>query len=388
MKNISNSNFIVVAHILTSVPSEDLKQYLINKKVKNLLYIGHPLYYMKGRPGSFYEVYKKGILLKKIEYPNLSMPALPRYFIDFFLTTFWVFRHHKKWDIVISLDNLNTISALFLRLIGQTKKVIYYTIDYTPQRFVNSILNNFYHYLDKVCLKYADLTWNVSPRIAEGREKIQGLEQNVYNKQIVVPIGVWPSKKKSKNLLKIHKHTLVYAGGLSKHQGVQLVLKAIPLIVKKIKDFKFIVIGLGGYESELKKMCKRLKIEKYVEFKGYIEKHEDVMKIISQCGLAVAMYNKNFAKWSYYADPSKIKAYLGAGVPVITTNLTYLAQELVDNKCGLVVPYNHRAFALLVVEYLEYSYSLKSYREHAIKFSNKFAWDTIFDAALTKLYKF
>lgn len=378
-----NKKVIILSHIITTVPAYDLKEYFLNQK-NELLFIGHPLFYKEDRPGSFFEFYKNGSLTKKIKHKNRKIPPILSYIKDFFLSVYWILKTGKKYDLIICLDNLNALTGLFLKNIGIVKKVIYYTIDFTPERFDLKILNAFYHYIDKLCVKYCDSIWNVSPRIAEGREKIRGLKKEIFNKQIVVPIGIWFDRLKRKSFEDIEKNTIIYAGGLDKHQGVQIMLEAIPKIIKKIPDFKFKIIGLGDYEKNLKNKIKELTIEKYVDFIGYLEKHADVENELAKCSLAVAMYDKEITKWSYYADPSKIKSYLSAGLPVITTGVTYIGKDLEKNRCGFVIEYDSKILAEKVVELLQNRDLLKEFRENAINFSKDLDWNNILNKALNK----
>ena len=387
MKNLKDKNIIILAHILTTVPAQDLKEYFNEKKVKRLLFIGHPLFFVEGRPGPFYELYEKGKLIKRVQHENHKLPSIVQYVKDVLLTLFWVVMVGGKWDLMIALDNLNTISGLMLRIAGRVKKVIYYTIDFVPKRFDNKLLNNFYHYLEKLSVRYADATWNLTDRVTDGREKVLGMDKKIYNRQEIVPIGIWFDRISSKNYSEIKKHTMVYAGGLLPHQGVQLVIDAMPIILKKIKDVKFDIIGLGAYEKELRNKIKKLKLEKSVRFLGYFEDHKDVENHLSSCGIAMAMYNEELSKWSHYADPSKVKTYLATGLPVVTTTVTQISEEVTKRKCGLVVPYNKEYLAEAVISILQNEEKHKLFRRNAIKYAAEFNWYTILDTYLSKVLK-
>jgi len=39
------------------------------------------------------------------------------------------------------------------------------------------------------------------------------------------------------------------------------------------------------------------------------------------------MYNPHNNPFTYYTDPGKVKAYLSAGVPVVITDLPYVASK-------------------------------------------------------------
>ncbi len=385
MQDIKNKEIIILAHVLTTVPAQDLKEYFLKKKVKRLLYMGHPLFFVKDRPGPVFELYEKGTLVKQIQYKNIQLPSIIQYIKDVLLSIYWVFKAGGTWDLIISLDNLNTFTGLILRTLGKLKKVIYYTIDFVPKRFDNQLLNSIYHSLEKFAVRYADATWILTDRVAEGREQLLGMNRKIFNRQLIVPIGIWFNRIKRKEFKEVNPHTLVYAGGLAPHQGIQLVLDAIPLIVKQIPDFTFKIIGMGSYEGELKKQSKKLKIDKYVDFLGYMEKHEDVEEILASCGVAAAMYSEELARWSYYADPSKVKTYIATGLPVITTSLTQISEELTKRNCGLVSAYDKQAFADATILIMKDKKKYKSMRENAIKYAQEFEWDNVLTKALGEL---
>ncbi len=385
-QGLHQKSIIILSHVITTVPAEDLEKFLLDRKVKELLFIGHPLFYKEGKPGSYFKLYKNGKLVKSVSHKNYPLSGIPAYIRDILVTIFWVIKIGGKWDLIIALDNLNTITGLILKSVGYIEKVIYYTIDFVPQRFKNNVLNNIYHFLDKQSVKLADVTWNLTERMAEGREKVRGLSREVYNKQIIAPIGIWIDRIPKRKSKQTSQNVLVYAGGLSPHQGVQVVLEAIPLVVKKLPNFVFKIVGSGNYEEVLKKKSKQLKIEKYVEFLGYQEKHEDVEKILIQGDVAVAMYSKELDIWSYYADPSKIKSYLGCGLPVITTNVTYMGDELEKRRCGVVVKYDKKVLADTIIKLMKDKTQTQLYRKNALRYAKEFDWSAIYSRALKPIF--
>jgi len=385
--NYEDKKIIILAHVVSTVPAQDLKEYFLKNQVEELLFVAHPLFYIKDRPGPYFELYKKGKLIKKVQFKNRKYPSIIQYVKDYLLTLVWVIKVGNRWDLIIALDNLNTLSALTLKMFKVADKVIYYTIDFVPNRFDNKLLNIIYGNIEKIAVRYADMTWNLTSRIAIGREKIRGMDRKKYNRQIIVPIGIWFDRIKRKKFNEMEKHTIVYAGGLSPHQGIQLVIDAMPQVLKKINDAKMLIIGIGNYENALKEQVKKLKLEKNIEFLGYMEKHEDVEKILSNCGLAVAMYSKELSKWSYFADPSKIKSYLAAGLPVITTSLTMISKDLLKKECGIISDYNKNDLAWKIIKFLKDEKKQKKYRENAIKFGSQFDWNKILDENISKIFR-
>ena len=375
---IFDKRITIATHYLVYGAPQALRDYLINNKAKNLLFLAHPLSSHKDR--SCYELIKNGQTKKKIVFPLRTRVSLANYIIEFCLTLFWVFSSREKQDLFIGVDNLNTMAGLTLRVLGKVDKVIYYTIDYSPRRFKNGLLNYIYHKIDALCVKYSDIVWNVSPRIAEGRKKIKGI--NFTEKQRVVPIGVWFNKIKRRPFDKIKRHQLLFLGHLLEKQGVQIVIDAIPVIAKKVPNFHFLIIGGGEYEKALGEKVKKMKLDKQVTFTGWIKDRKRIDNLISESACAIAPYDPRKAGFTYYADPTKIKDYLSAGLPVILTNVPYNAKEVEEKKCGIVINYNKKDVANSIIEIMSNKKKLKDYRKNALKYIQEFDWNKIFSKYL------
>ena len=58
------------------------------------------------------------------------------------------------------------------------------------------------------------------------------------------------------------------------HKGIDIVIKALPNIIKIYPKLLYLVIGEGPYRRELEKLCIELQVEKYVKFLGNIPHHK------------------------------------------------------------------------------------------------------------------
>lgn len=379
MNNLKNKKYIIATHVFATGPAQDLEEYLRDHvKVDDLLFIGHPLFYQKRQKGSGYKYYKNGNLIEEKYFPNWKLPSVISYLKDVIFSIYWVQIRNSKWNLYVGSGNINAFVGILLRKMGRVEKVVFYTIDYVPIRFENKLLNKLYHWVDKYCVKNADQTWNLSSRMAEAREKQKGMKMSEYNKQVTFPIGIWYDRIKRLPFDEIEKHTLVYMGHLIEKQGVQLVLDAIPDIIKEIPDFKFLVIGTGDYESVLKLKAHELNIESFVEFTGYIKDHREIENLLAKSACAVALYNKKIDPWTYYADPGKVKAYLAAGLPVIITDVPQIAREIQVNKCGFIVKYEKDDFTRALLFLMHEDELTNNYHQNAAKFAKRFNWNDSF----------
>lgn len=379
---------VIVIHEAGIGPGHDLRDYFLQQGIKELLFISHPLLSMPimYNNSSRYELYKDGKLSKTYYAYNWKLPDPLLYVKDILYTLFWSTIVIGKADIFVGVANINALCGVILRFLGVTKDVIYYVIDYVPNRFRNFTMNTIYHFVDKFVSEQCNWTWNLSPRMIEGREEKW---HRKFPNQLVVPHGVHVDRIKRVPFEKINKHEILYMGSLYKKQGIQIVIESLPKVIKKIPHVKFSIIGRGPYEQDLKKLTKKLKLENYVNFLGYMPSHKAMENRIAKAGIAVALYDRtaDIYDFTYYADPGKIKNYLGAGVPIILTDVSHVAKSVAKANCGLLVEYNKKDVTKALIEFLSNYTKMREYRKNAITFAKEYRWENIYKKALSYLKK-
>jgi len=114
---------------------------------------------------------------------------------------------------------------------------------------------------------------------------------------------------------------LLYFGRFSKEKGIDVLIKAMTLVNKKIK---LKIVGNGPEKENLKKMVEKLKINSQIQFLGY--KNQNELKEIIKNSLAVVAPSQ----W-YENCPLSILEAFSFSKPVIASNLGGIP-ELVENK--------------------------------------------------------
>lgn len=376
-----NSRYIVVTHNRVYGIPNALRDFLNARQVRDNLFIAHPLDGIGG--DSFLENYHQGRIKSSWRIRRSPRLLFLNFFLDTILTLFWVFKQTGSYDLYIGADNLNALTGLILKKLGKVQKVVYYAMDFSPNRLKSTFLNWIYHTIEKFCVIHADEVWNTSLGISLGREKYLHLDRNKFTQKLV-PTGIWPGIVQRKNFNQIKKNQLFFIGHLLEKQGVQIVLEAIPDIIKRIKDFKFIVVGSGEYEDELKKITKKLKIEHHVEFTGAIADHEEVHRLMGDSAVGIAPYKpdkEQVNNFTYYGDPGKIKDYINMGLPVILTDVSHNAKYLEEKECAIVISYSKQSVAKAVLKLMTDMEMLKRYRRNALKQAERYDWNKIFTEA-------
>lgn len=375
MKN----NIVIVSHKFLTQPDDDLALFLNKKKYNNILHIRHSFSDANDRC-SYYtwhkeeELYKEG---RTRDYKKLIEPLI--YIKELWFTLKWTFQGNVKWDYYIGMDGLCVLFGNILRFFRKVKKTVFWSIDFVPDnRFGSSLKNQIYHWINIQGYKKSDEMWDISPRMAEAREKFLGIELSDHKKHKVVPYGVWIDRIKKYSFEECEKNTLVFMGHLLEKQGVQLIIESIPEIIKKIPNFKFKIIGGGKYKNDLVKIATDLNVLNFCDFRGKIEDIRVLENEIAKSCVAIAPYIKKLDTWTYYADPGKVKTYLACGLPVLLTDIPWNAKEIEQSKCGMIISedINNIKDKILLLMNGEIN---REYRNNTVQYAKKFDYKNIFD---------
>lgn len=373
-----NQKIIIVTHELVYGVPQALRDYLIKRKAAYVVFIALPFLDSRKASLAYYEKGRK--VEEKIVVSKKSFEIL-NYLIDFFRVIWWTLLTKETYDLFIGVNNLNSLSGVFLKKIGKVKKVIFYTMDFVPIRFENKILNFIYHQIEIFCVKNCDETWNVSPRMAIGREKYLELSEKKYPQRFI-PVGIWNYKIKKRPIEQIKKNQLLFIGHLLEKQGVQMVLEALTIVKKEIKEIQLLIIGGGPYEGFLKNRVIELNLQDNVMFAGWVKDRDDLDEMISESAVAVAAYKpekKIQRNFTYFADPFKLKDYLGAGLPIILTDISYNAREIENRECGIIVDYNKDQISRAIIKVMSDHEVFKRYRANALKYAEELDWENIYN---------
>jgi glycosyltransferase involved in cell wall biosynthesis len=360
---------VLATHYYATGPALDLEAYL-QPLTGELLFIAHPLF-ADGGP-SYARRYQAGRLTQTRKQPAPRHPG--RFVTDLWRTLHWV---DGDWDLFIAGDPLLALAGLWLRRGRRVRRLVLYSIDYSPRRFSNPVLNRIYHGIDRLASQSADVVWNVSAAIETARRARDG---RAAAPQVVVPLGTYFDR--------IPRATsapptprLAFLGHLLEKQGLQLVIEALPSIRRRLPAVTLLVLGDGPYRAALERQSADLGVGEAVEFAGFIDDHREVERRLAGCTLGLAPYVPDPESFSHFADPGKIKTYLACGLPVIVTDVPPIARLLEERGAGRIVPYEPAALEETIIEYLSEPQRLEQARAAAIELGAEYAWDRVFAEA-------
>lgn len=155
-----------------------------------------------------------------------------------------------------------------------------------------------------------------------------------------VEMNIDPLSEEEKNNLIIDldikgKVVVAMVAQLRPRKGCEYFIKAMPGIIEKNKDVKFLIVGDAefvegkDYLSELKSMAEELGIENYVVFTGF---REDVLKIMQTIDILVlpSLFGEGL--------PLTLLEAMAHNIPIVATNTEGNNELVIEGENGFLVP--------------------------------------------------
>lgn len=131
-----------------------------------------------------------------------------------------------------------------------------------------------------------------------------------------------------------HTKKILFVGRLEEDKGVEILIKAIPHIIKKIKNIRVIIVGPDfGKKQELERLSKELHVEQYVLFTGRLSR-EDLLSAYKNADV--------------FCLPSRYELFgivlieaMAAQIPIVAAHTTAIPDVVTHQKTGLLFPVNN-----------------------------------------------
>jgi glycosyltransferase involved in cell wall biosynthesis len=310
-----------------------------------------------------------------------GLPFLLRAIQEQIITFYYMFTLAKPAELFIGIDPLNATSGLLARKLKMAKRAVFYTADFSPQRFGNPLMNKIYHIIDKIAAKNADQVWNVSSKIVRLREK-QGIPRN---KNFFLPNTPEFSKTKRRALSKIRRCDLVIVSNITKSVNFPMIIRSIKDLEKTHKKIRFLIIGDGDkkYIQRLKRLVKKLRLTNRVLFLGG-RPHEELLTILARCGIGIALYSRS-NPWVEFGDSMKAREYMAVGLPVVITDVPSTAEDIKKSGAGFVIHEDKKSFQEAIDKILSNRKLYTRMRKNAIRLAKETNFTDMFENLLKKL---
>jgi glycosyltransferase involved in cell wall biosynthesis len=258
-------------------------------------------------------------------------------------------------------------------------------VDFVPDRFGGGLLTRAYDWLDSLCCKRVDLRVELSSAALQGRNQRHRLTPSESAPTHVAPVGAWLSRLPVAPEDGWRRRRVIFLGHLVPRQGVGRLIDALSLLATRGTQFEAEIAGRGPIEAELREAVSRAGLEDRVNFVGFLPDHRDVEAFVAGGSVAVAPYDTEMESFTRFADPSKIRSYTAAGLPVVLTDVPPNAAEFAAEAGAEIVPFSAEGIAGGIERALASGEKWQLRRKQALEYSKRFDWELIVPRVLEKI---
>lgn len=291
-------------------------------------------------------------------YPlDLVLPKVEGVFVD-------------RW---IGCTNLQVARGAWHRRWHGVGKLVYLCVDFSGDRFGDSMATRAFDYVDRLACLAADEIWPISQASHDAR--MRRLNITPKARVHVLPMGAWLDRTPHVAEENHARKRLVYIGALVEKQGLRATIEALALLGQ---DYELDVYGRGVYEAALKECAEKAGVATRVHFRGFLSDHKQLERVLADSTLALACYIPDIASFSKYADPAKLKAYLAAGLPIVLTDVSPNAKELAEKAGAELTEYAPEKIAAAITRCMQSEEAWWKRSRAAHTYMQAFDWNFLF----------
>ncbi len=170
-----------------------------------------------------------------------------------------------------------------------------------------------------------------------------------------------------------NRQIILFHGSLSRHQGVDLVIQAMPAVVAKVPDAEFHIYGSGSEKENLKQLVEELGLQKHVHFNKEVELQE-IPQIVANADVGVVA--KRADSFGNLAYSTKILEFMSQGIPVVLSRTKIDQYYFDDTVARFFTSGNVEELGEALITVLTDLELNRSLRANATKLVAKSNWET------------
>jgi glycosyltransferase involved in cell wall biosynthesis len=285
-------------------------------------------------------------------------------------------------DLVLANDCLLGFAALVFRQLGLIRRFNYLVVDYSPRRFKNPLAEWLYVRLDRLIAEQADTVWTMSLAMLQARANDGRLDLQQVNYRLA-PMGNNCHLTFARGEIAYNKRDIVFVGNVNaRNVRADFLLDVLCVLRDRGEACRLLFFGPGEM-GHLRIKAEELGIADRVILRGSIPLPTDLERELAACGVGTAPYDPHLENnFSKFADPAKIKTYLGCGLPVISTDVPPIAKELAKSGAGRVAEFTAESFADQIVSLWQSPEVYSTARTQARRMGESYSWPRLFSELL------
>jgi glycosyltransferase involved in cell wall biosynthesis len=230
-----------------------------------------------------------------------------------------------------------------------------------------------YKHVIHYVLQHADAIISVSNKYIERSQFLKPYQKKIKCVPNGINIGEFhptdPKENTKKSLGLEGKMAVLFLGSLFPIKGPDILLKAIPAIIKEKNNARFVFAG-GGDSQQYINVAKDLGIFDYVRFPGYLDKNEKIAYLQAS---------------DVFVLPSRMECFplvcleaMASSLPVIASNVGGIPDAIKNNENGLLIPpEDHQALSNSILMLLNDNQLRKDLGEKGNAMASHYSWTAV-----------
>lgn len=167
------------------------------------------------------------------------------------------------------------------------------------------------------------------------------------------------------------KKVIMYVGMLKEYQGVDILIRSIPFVVKRIPNVVLVIVGNTNCNDYMK-IAEEMQMEDKVMFVG-LHPHKEIPKFMAAADVLVSPRIKTEVTIGGFT--SQVPEYMAMGKPIIATDVSDCSTLLKDDHGVLVEPGSIESLARGILKVLGNPEMSKRIGKNAEKKAALFSWN-------------
>lgn len=198
------------------------------------------------------------------------------------------------------------------------------------RNFHSRLIGFSFKFLERVLPRLADSVSCASNRLRELAVNFGVKDEFIFDAPVGADLdkfrpGLDSQKVREKYNIPLGQHIVLYVGQLHGAQYVDLLIKAATVVLNQRCDVKFMIVGEGFLEKQLRQMVSKLGLEGRVIFTGAVS-HDEIPFYISAASVCVAPFKDT--EVTRCKSPLKIVEYMASAKAIVASNVGEVCKML------------------------------------------------------------
>ncbi len=364
-------NKIKIAQVITRMDwggSPDIVRIICENLDRNkyeIKFITGPTRYPSAKTKKFFEKFKDNI----ITVPSLKRNINPVFDLAALISLYRIFKQ-EKFDLVHTHTAKAGILGRIAARLSRVRRILHTSHGHNFYGYFGSVISWIIVVLERYVANFTKKIVTLTELERKDLLKFKVIEDAKIS--VVNTAVEWDKHKGLNDLERLRRREqfgiaqdallIGMVGRLECIKGVEFFMNAAELLVKKLKNVKFILVGEGILRKELEERAKKVGLQGKITFTGW---RDDVLEIIS-CLDVLVLPSLNEAVGLVLIEAQ------GLGVPVVATKVGGIPEVVENGKSGILVP---PADSRALAEALEELILDKEKRERIAEFAKNYVKD-------------